>query len=165
MDDVSNLDGVSLRSRGYLRAVRDVSVTKETCYACGHVRTIYRRRFPKSDLPALLALFRASQQGAVWVHVTRLRKRTVGGDFAKFRYWGLTEERPNEGPHNPHKKTSGYWRITERGSEFMLGRHSVHTHVFLGPKSEFIRLDGERVNLKEASQMFGFSYLELMRGD
>jgi len=48
---------------------------------------------------------------------------TIGaGDFTKLRYWDLIETRAND---NSKTKDSGFWRITEKGRDYVEDRIQV----------------------------------------
>lgn len=62
----------------------------------------------------------------IWFHVAKDIKIgiSVSGAFAKMRHWGLIEQLT---PKNnlTAKKTSGMWRITDKGMDFVLNRNTI----------------------------------------
>jgi len=135
-----------------------MSVEESRCDSCGHVRRTYTRRFPKADLEALFDLLQRTRRGEKWVHVKDLRGISGGGDFAKYRYWGLITQRVNA---DPRKRDSGFWSMTHHGMGFLLGEHSIYSHVVVR-EGEFIRFSGTRIFARMAYRSAGFNYHELM---
>lgn len=138
-----------------------MSVEESRCDSCGHVRRTYRRRFPKTDLMALFDLWERTRNGSTWVHVRDLKGISGGGDFAKYRYWDLITQRPNE---DPRKKDSGFWSITNNGIRFLLGTRSIYSHVIL-LEGEFKGFSGTPIAARTAYRSAGFDYAELMSSD
>lgn len=48
--------------------------------------------------------------------------------FTNMRYWGLIEPHPND---NKEKKGSGYWRITQKGINYMNGQMRLPKKAFV----------------------------------
>lgn len=61
-----------------------------------------------------------------WFHVAEDIKISikVSGAFAKLRYWGLIQQLPKDSSITV-KRTSGMWRITDKGIDFVLNKISV----------------------------------------
>ena len=135
-----------------------MSTHEERCEHCGHVRRTYKRKFPIGDLRALYSLYR---HDAIWVHIKDLDGKSGGGDFAKFRYWGLIEEREND---DPSKKNAGYWRLTAKGLAFVRERLEIRTHAVV-VDGECIRLEGEWIGIRKLWILGGFDLRELMAPD
>jgi hypothetical protein len=135
-----------------------MSVEESRCDTCGHVSRTYRRRFPKADLMALFNLWERTRNGSTWVHVRDLQGISGGGDFAKYRYWDLIAQRLND---DPKKKDSGFWCLTNRGAEFMLGKKSIASHVILR-EGKCIGFSGTLLSARMAYRSAGFNYAELM---
>jgi hypothetical protein len=94
-------------------AKRHPPVTKVT-----HARA---RHMSRPQALYLIALYRKRE----WVHVvTDMKDESTAsrGDWAKLRFWGLIEEKPNT---DKKKKSSGYWRLTDLGKQFVRGEISV----------------------------------------
>jgi hypothetical protein len=123
------------------------------CPVCDQHVQLYRRAFHSTMARTLIAMYRAA--GRDFVHVPSL----VGhpGDTAKGRWWGVTEEldavRPDGG-------RAGWWRVTDKGERFVLGRAVIPSHVlvYLNRVEGF---DGDMVSIRE---VLGerFRYDELM---
>jgi len=110
------------------------------CPCCGQFAKLYKRPLTSSMAAALLLM--ARHQGRDFFHVPDwLAKWTStavirGGDWAKLRHWGLIEADP-EG-------RAGYYRITERGRDFLYAGLSVPRHVYLYDNQTFDRIDPMR---------------------
>lgn len=130
--------------------LRDALVAGEssTCPCCDQFVKLYRRKLNAGMAHSLITLLRAS--GTQWAHVPSVTGRQ-SSEEAKLRYWELIEA---------HPERSGYWRVTELGEQFVLGRATVPSHVLLY-NNRFLGLDGDSVSIV---QCLGekFSYAELM---
>lgn len=124
------------------------------CPACTQHVKLYKRKVNSGMAVSLIKLYRAAGLG--WQHIaTTLENRHA--DEAKLRYWGLMEEgdeRREDGGR------AGWWRVTEKGRDFVLGHITVpkYARVF---DARLFRLEGEEVGIREA---LGdkFDYNELM---
>jgi hypothetical protein len=103
-----------------------------------------------------------------WIHVPRLAPDSAidrGGDYGKLRHWGFIELRPN--PDDPAKRTSGIWRLTEKGRKFVANGLWVPTHVFFRAKSPEAVVLGFHEDLTTIVPTLGvdFNYRALMDGE
>jgi hypothetical protein len=106
---------------------------------------------------SLIAMFVI--RGTDWVHVpTEIGARSR--EEGKLAYWGLVEESPD--PRDDGGR-AGWWRVTARGKEFVLGRTSIPTYarVFNG---RVLGYDGVHVDIRAALGT-KFNYEELMKGE
>ena len=132
---------------------------EDKCPTCGHVRRIYTRRLPKADLDTLSQLYGMSQKtGQEWFHISSIKRHRSGCGFAKFRYWDLVEEGNN---NDPDKKNSGTWRLTPKGKDFMSGVIRIPSHVQI-LDAKCIGYAGDKLNVRDAYRIAGFSFAELM---
>ena len=131
---------------------------EETCPHCNTVVRTYRRKFPKGDIKSLVQLRRAALRGDGWTHIKDLQGKSGGGDFAKYRYWGLITEKELG---TEDKRSSGYWKLTGVGKDFVEGATTVHSHVIL-KNGEALSFDGKQLTMKNLCHASGFSYDELM---
>lgn len=129
------------------------------CPCCEQRAQLYRRKFSAAMARSLIWLYR---QGAErrFVHVNNNAPRwvlTFGGYFALMRHWALIEPQPNE---DTDKRTSGRWRITPLGVEFVLKRRVIPSHVHLYAN----RVVGWSDTTMTIGQALGaaFDYAELM---
>lgn len=93
-----------------------------TCPCCDQMARLYKRQI-NGAMSSLLIWLARNQVPGTWTAIADfplIQERRGGGDFAKFEYWKLLEERaPDEGTRG---RTSGKWRITSRGRAFAAGR-------------------------------------------
>jgi len=83
----------------------------------------------------------------------------VRGDWAKLSHWGLIEAKP--GPNEGQGRTSGFWKITDRGRAFAAGEIEVESHVYLFDE-QCLKLDDKKmINIRYALGN-KFNYIELM---
>lgn len=132
------------------------------CPCCNQYAKIYKRRLYSSMAACLLVLYRLAGDGR-WVHKKELTKHPTlggsfgGGDFAKLSYWGLVEERPKD--EDADKKTSGWWRISDRGIQFAQDRIQMSEYVVLYD-GRALRFEGKAISLKEClGDKFSYSAL------
>lgn len=132
------------------------------CPVCDRFGKIYPRKHNSSMAMGLIWLF---QQHLIspgeYVSVGGRAPRAImknGGSYASNRWWGLVEREENS---DTKKHTSGNWRITERGLQFVRGEIEVPSHV--------LTYNAECIDSSETmttiSQSLGrpFDYRELMR--
>lgn len=132
------------------------------CPCCNQFYKVYARGIHATMARNLIQLYRKTiADGDGYYHVNDFAKPYGGGDFAKLRFWGLIEAEPDV--FDPDKKSSGMWRITEKGKMFCRNEYSV-------PK-KIIFLDGRMLEEgKEYTHIVEclgkkFSYIELMNGE
>ena len=99
------------------------------CPCCGQLAKLYKRKIYATPAAELIALFRldSTHDPDQFYHISNFRN-LHGGDISKLRYWGLVEERTNE---DDTKRTSGYWRITDKGRRFALGKITVPKYAYI----------------------------------
>ena len=98
--------------------------------------------------------------GTDWGHLPSTATLSrLGGEFARLRYWGLVEEATTPRPDGGR---AGWWRITDRGRQFILNRITAPTYckVYNGHVQGF---EGPWVSVKQALGK-KFDYNDLMNG-
>jgi len=130
------------------------------CPCCNRLVKMYKRKPSSTAAMGLIALYRLTTTGkGAWFHISAIQGKSGGGDFAKLRYFGLIEEAENT---DGLKRTSGYWRITPKGRQFVKGWAKVpcYVQVYNG------RVYGESEETITIFQALGnrFNYDELMGG-
>jgi len=109
------------------------------------------------------ALYSQAHPEQEWIHVPTFKTHTPrihggewGGDFGKLQHWGLLEEQG--GVRADGSSRVGYWRITQLGHQYALGRVAVpYTKVVLcGEVKDTIGPD------KRINEVRNFQYDELM---
>jgi len=131
----------------------------EKCPHCGQTVKVYRRRIYAAMVKALASLYRAVDgKPDKYVHVSKIYDKTTCGDFAKLKYWGLIDELDKV---DGATRTSGFWRITERGIDFLQGKIRVAKYAFIYNQDLLALDDKETVSVIECVAKH-FNYAELM---
>lgn len=125
-----------------------------TCPACDQHVKVYRRKLNSGMAVSLISMYRAAK--LEYQHIPT----TIGGrsrEEGKLAYWGLVDE---EAVKRPDGGRAGYWRVTEPGERFVLGKIAVPKYALVY-NGERLRLDGEPVSIQD---VLGekFNYAELM---
>jgi hypothetical protein len=137
------------------------------CPACSRRVKAYKRGIHATMAKALIEMYRIALREnptdvtSVWVRYNRMWGNT--GDFARLRWpWQFIEPKPNT---DPDKKGSGYWRLTEAGVAFVLGRLQVPKSAIFYYQNKFLRWDDPEAKINiEGALGKKFSYQALMAG-
>ena len=123
-----------------------------------HVQ-LYRRTIESSCLKYLIDLYNKSKVNWTYYHAEKDLKipTSSNGGFCKLRYWGLTEEQPNS---DEAKRTSGMWKITQNGIDFVLGKALIEKYIYLY-NGDIYEKDGGLVDINNCIGK-AFNYAELM---
>lgn len=130
-----------------------------TCVTCGQRVKIYKRTLYDRMARGLAWLYKAHRlmPGKDCFHHQedlKIDQRTAG-DFAKLKHWGFMEEAKKG--MDEDKRTSGRWRITEKGIQFIQGEITVPKYVklynkaiygFEGPEITVFDVLGEKFSYK-----------------
>lgn len=130
------------------------------CPCCKQNVKLYKLSMRANIAMVLIDIYKIMQtDNKTWVHVIDEAK-PVNGDYAKLRFWGLLAPRGD----TPDKdtKASGYWSVTPLGREFLQGRVSVSSKVFIFDNRKYGSSD-ETVTINQALGK-KFSWSELMQG-
>lgn len=136
------------------------------CPCCFQYAKIYRRVMPSSAVYLLIRSYRLF--GTKWYSVPDElapalepdhRGKLNGGDYAKLVYWGILQE--GKGSRDDGSPRTGWFRVTEEGEQFVLGKTRLPSHVFIYDGEKLNLDDRETLDVKEALQG-RFSYAELM---
>ena len=135
------------------------------CPSCGQMVKLYKRKLNSSNAICMIEFAKMATVGK-WYHISDLIKyntllatRLNGGEFARMRYFGLIEEMEKD-PKETSKRTSGYWRITQKGVDFVNNIITVPKYVFIFD-NRVQGLSDEKTNIIE-SLGNKFNYQELM---
>ena len=130
-----------------------------SCPTCNQFVKLYKRKLGSPQTKALILLYHMNKKNNdEWVHVRDItRDLNVTSDFSKNVYWKLIEEKPLSGED---KKTSGFWRITDKGKAFVERRIKLKSHVLIYNA----KIIGFSENYTDIISSLGkrFSYRELM---
>lgn len=144
-----------------------------TCPCCHQFVKLYRRPFNKSMAYVLLLIARYYRRVEVkpdeWLHVPSYiaevavgnprRAAAVRGDWAKLKFWGLIEEKPET--RKDGSPRVGYWRLTQLGRQFVHREVKVPSHVYIYNGAPLPKVVDEMITIDEALTT-EFSYTEIM---
>jgi len=146
--------------------VRDHLKPGVECPCCTQLAKRYQRKLTSSMAYALLLIARAFRTKRDWLHVPeyltevcRTGATIRGGDWAKLVHWGVIEAKPDEQRKDGSKRV-GFYRLTQRGRDFVDGRIRVPKHVLIY-NSKFYGFGDKTVSVQEALTD-RFNYAELM---
>ena len=144
-----------------------------TCPCCNQFVKLYKRPFNKSMAYVLLLMARYYRRIEVkndeWLHVPSYiaevavgnprRAAAVRGDWAKLKFWGLIEEKPDVRADGSPRV--GYWRLTPLGRQFVAREVKVPSHVYIYNSEPLQRAVDEQITIDDALGT-EFSYAEIM---
>lgn len=141
-----------------LAAARDLVLQKREkgidCPCCGLYVKLYKRKLNANMAMFLASLVRLHEQTHDWVSYRDCRFR--GRDYNYITCWELATTGKDA---TGKSRTTGLWKPTTKGIDFVHGTISVPTHVFL--------LDNEVQGFSSSTTFIqdvdGFNYQELMR--
>lgn len=81
-------------------------------------------------------------------------------DFSKFVFWGMIEEMPKN-KNIKTKKTSGSWRITAAGKQFVENNKKATEYIHL-KDNKLIERSGKKIGIKDCLNE-EFNYEQLMK--
>jgi len=135
------------------------------CPCCNQLVKLYKRKLDSAMAFGLVEMYRIHREkgNRDWLHIpTEFTKRQLNNSNAqisKLKYWGLIYEKPNN--ENSAKRTSGYWRISGYGIQFIFKKILVPKYVYIFNQEKYGQSDDTMVNI---STCLGkkFNYMELM---
>lgn len=128
------------------------------CPCCGQRVQLYPRTITSEMATWLTALYRRNQENeGDWVQIREIDVR--GGDYAKLVLWGLVESKP-KAPDDPDQRNSGYWRLTAKGKDFVMGKTRVLRVLWLY-NNEVVLNEPDTLHITECFKNV-FDYHELM---
>jgi hypothetical protein len=129
----------------------------QVCPCCDQLVKVYRRNIAGSTAYDLIRFANGTSLGEER-HIRHITMRSSGGgDFAKLLYWGLVEEAVNT---STNKRTSGMWRITPKGYDFVLNKLAIPKYALVY-NGKFLGFEGDSVTIEDCLGT-NFNYRELM---
>ena len=146
-----------------LEVLRERSGEGSTCECCGSFMKLYKR--PLGSYARILIWMARNTKPGEFIRIADAavpRWWDGGGDYGKLRHWGLIEA--DTTTPDPSKKTTGYWRLTEAGRDFAMGRSLQPSHCYVDHPGQKLR--GFETTERTIVDALGdhFNYNELMRG-
>lgn len=136
-----------------------------TCPCCGQFVKIYKRKIDSGMAQGLIAAYKKGADKD-FIHVPTallgVQINSSTSQFSKLRYWDLVEEQVN---NDTKKRTSGHWKLTDKGIDFVLRRSSVKKYVYTYNQKIVDFGDSDEMEDVNIEQCLGnhFNYQELMR--
>jgi len=139
--------------------LRTLATDGTRCPCCEQHVKIWKRKMNRMVAASLLWLGKQHAAGRTWVRVADApRKLDMRGEFTKARYWGLIVRAPND---HGQKRTSGLWRLTDGGHEFVFRGGTNPDAVFVF-NNKVLRFSEKSITIDEALGV-DFSYADLVR--
>lgn len=130
------------------------------CPVCGQFVKVYARTITSTMARQLIYAWHMYGDGQLF-HVKHLVMGMSGvGDFPKLEHWGMISQQWHQ-VGDEGKRTSGLWRITDRGAEFLKGELAVPKYVFLYNAIKRGESVDETITIRDAPGK-KFNYVELM---
>ena len=133
------------------------------CPCCGQLVKLYKRKLNIGMAVFLISLYKLDQERHDWFHAREIlaltKSYTTSRDYCILEYFGLAEPREKD-PEDTDRRTSGYWRLTDKGREFVLNHINVLSHVLIF-NNRYFRAVGKDINIIQALGN-KFNYQELM---
>ena len=129
------------------------------CPCCGKWCKVYPRKLSAQMARFLIRLVRVYARTEDWVHVREVHGRTAekaATDASYLKHWGLLVPRPKD----PMMKSSGYYKPTQLGVDFVFNRILVRKKGFFWNNTAIDWSDAT-TDINDALGD-GFDYAELM---
>lgn len=130
------------------------------CPCCDQLVKLYKRPLYSTIAADLIRLYKLNH--SEYHHIAKIlgNNRSGGGDFAKLIYWELVEELEKD-PEDTTARTSGMWKITQKGKDFVKDMVNVPSHALIYD-GRFLGFTKETIDIKQALGK-KFDYEELMK--
>lgn len=132
------------------------------CPACTQYVKKYERKLNTGITLFLIGLYRIDPEGINYHHAKEVLERigafTTSRDYSILEYWKLIEPELNT---DEEKRTSGYWKITQLGRDFVEGKETVLSHAQIFNNKGY-GLVGAPIDIRTALGN-KFNYEELMQ--
>lgn len=134
------------------------------CPCCGQNVRLYPRPIHASMARLLINLYRLDYRESTYYHVSQIfgvtkHYKNGSDDFAKFKVWGMIVQKPKQ--EGQKGRTSGYWRITEKGKQFVRGEIRVPSSAMMYNKKFYYFDESRYFDIRDALNK-QFDYRELM---
>lgn len=129
------------------------------CPCCDQLVKLYKRPLYGTIAVNLIRLYKLDRSQYHHIAKILLPNSSGGGDFAKLIYWGLVEEQQKD-EEDTVSRTSGMWKITQKGIDFVNKKTKLYSHVLIYD-GRFLGLSGNEVDIKDVLGK-KFNYEELM---
>lgn len=132
------------------------------CPHCGSYCKRYYRKMNSNMALVMIVLFNKKIFGFIKVEeFMRVHGFKRSGDFPYLVHWGFLEKM--EGKREDGSSSNGFYKLTEAGREFVLGKR-VAMQTVITYNGKFEGFEGHMINIKQALGK-QFRYDELMKGE
>lgn len=130
------------------------------CKCCGGNIRVYRRVL-NSGMARVLCWLVANRMGE-WTHIAKIPAEIDRGhEVGRLAYWNLVERQENT---DTSKRSSGVWRVTNKGISFVLHGTEIPSHAFCSvPGHVILGFEDNLVTIHDVLKE-RFDYNELMQG-
>jgi hypothetical protein len=125
------------------------------CPCCNRIVKLNPYVIGKGHALVLIEMYKNWRE---WINVNKDIK-PEGRNFSEAKHWHLIEAMPND---DPTKHTSGIWRLTEEGKQFVRGEITVPAKKYVF-NDKVYRTSTKEINIEQALGK-KFNYQELMEG-
>jgi len=135
------------------------------CPCCNQFVKLYKRKLNTSMARTLILLYRKSKSNPdveyfhIYNDLLGIDFGIGGSELSKLKYWGMIDELEKDS-NDTKTRTSGFWKITEKGKKFVKKELKVPKYILLY-NNQLRGFEGNEINITEA---LGdkFNYIELM---
>jgi hypothetical protein len=132
------------------------------CPCCDQLVKLYIRKFNKGMVESLALIFKISlKNGFNWIHVqdafAEFKLNSNQMDYSQLERWGLIEKKI--GKRGDGSNSNGYWKITDKGKEFVLNKIEIDSKVHLYNNKHY-GFSGDKIRITSFNT--AFNYQELM---
>lgn len=145
------------------KKLRDGMDNGTTCPCCHQHVKMYKRVLNSSMAYGLIIMWKLHKEKGPSTYlkmneeIAKLGIPSSNIEYPKLKYWGFVEEMPND---DDSKRTSGLWRMTSKGINFVNGITKVPSHVKVYNQLTY-GFVGDYINIKQALRN-KYDYYELM---
>lgn len=134
---------------------------KKDCPCCGRYSQIYKRKISQSMVISMAKCYRLQQENdGAFVHHAQFIPH-AGCGFHDLKYFDMIIPKMHDLKTEANKRTSGYWRVTQKGISFLHDLIAVPKYVLIFDDT-LLGVTGDPVRVANCLEE-NFNYQELMR--
>lgn len=127
------------------------------CPCCTQLVKLYERKLNSGMAIFLIRLYKLTATNLDFVHASKVLEGTKSLDYSVLKHWGLIQD---SNVQIEHKRKSGFWSITNKGTSFVRGEITVPMYVKLF-SNELKGFSEKQITIRQALGD-DFEYHELM---
>lgn len=129
----------------------DKKMIADRCPTCNRLLKTYKYKFSKQMAFSLIQLYKSTKNHTEgWIHGTTFFERwskTKVRHWEYLRYWGLIERKLDQ-PADSNPSGVGYYRITEKGIDFLKGNIKIPQKCKYSLR-EVVGFEGAEISINE----------------